>query len=96
MNRRLTASIGARYDLAISPVPSPNALANAVITRAGLTMSDKYPTDANNIAPRLGLAYDMTARPTVVRGGYGMFYEQTRIGTLSAFIATACSPIRSP
>ncbi len=68
-------------------MPSPNALANGVITRAGFTMSDQYPTDANNIAPRLGVAYDLTGDGrTVVRGGYGMFYEPMRIGTLSGFI----------
>lgn len=89
LNRRLTISAGARYDLAINPVPSPNALANSVITRAGFTMSDQYPTDSNNIAPRLGFAYDLTGDGrTVIRGGYGTFYEPVRIGTLSAFINT--------
>jgi hypothetical protein len=89
LNRRLTISAGARYDLAINPVPSPNALANGVITRAGFTMSDQYPTDSNNIAPRVGFAYDLTGDGrTVIRGGYGMFYEPVRIGTLSAFINT--------
>lgn len=89
VNRRTTISVGARYDLAINPVPGPNALANGVITRAGFTMSDKGPTDKNNIAPRLGLAYDLTGDGrTVVRGGYGMFYEPVRIGSLSAFINT--------
>jgi hypothetical protein len=88
VNRKLTASIGARYDLAINPVPSPHALATSVIQRAGLTTSDTYPTDANNLAPRVGFAYDLFGDGrTVVRGGYGMFYEPTRIGTLSGLIA---------
>lgn len=89
MNRRLTVSVGARYDLAINPVPGPNALAHGVINRVGLTATGDSPTDKNNIAPRLGFAYDLFGDGrTVVRGGYGMFYEPTRIGTLSGFITS--------
>ena len=55
-----------------------------MIQRAGFTDVGQYPTDSNNIAPRLGFAYDLTGDGrTVVRGGYGMFYEPMRIGTLS-------------
>jgi hypothetical protein len=87
VNDRLTMSIGARYDVAISPVPGADDLAVPLLERVGLTPSADYPVDANDIAPRLGFAYDLggTGR-TVLRGGYGMFYEPTRIGTISGYI----------
>ncbi len=34
-----------------------------------------WQVDKNNFAPRFGLAYSLNSR-TVVRGGYGMFYDQ--------------------
>jgi hypothetical protein len=87
VNNRLTLSIGARYDVSISPVPTPDPLATDLFTRTGLTMPTDYPLDANDIAPRLGFAYDLGgAGRTVVRGGYGMFYEPTRLGTISGLI----------
>jgi hypothetical protein len=88
IGRRLTASIGARYDLGLSPLPGAQELAHPLIQRVGLTPSADYPTDSNNIAPRLGFAYDLSGDGrSVIRGGYGMFYEPTRIGTLSGAIS---------
>jgi hypothetical protein len=84
IGRRLTASIGARYDVGLSPLPGAQELAHPLIQRVGLTPSADYPTDSNNIAPRLGFSYDVNGDGrSVIRGGYGMFYEPTRIGTLS-------------
>jgi hypothetical protein len=43
----------------------------------GLTLGTNnppYPADENNFAPRIGLAYRLTDK-TVIRSGYGMFYE---------------------
>ena len=64
---KLTVSLGLRYDLHISPVDN----------RWNPFFSDRsaYPTDKNNIQPRTGFAYNMDGK-TVVRGGYGMFYEK--------------------
>jgi len=42
--------------------------------------------DNNNISPRLGFAYDLTGdAKTVVRGGYGFFYQNTPFELISAF-----------
>jgi outer membrane receptor protein involved in Fe transport len=73
---RLTLNLGLRYDLQASAKPlvknpSP-ALAAAGIDTSAL------PTDKNNFAPRLGLAWaPLRSNHLVVRAGYGIFYSPT-------------------
>jgi len=41
-------------------------------------LQDPIPTDTNNLAPRVGLAWDVRGdRRTIVRAGYGIFYGPT-------------------
>ena len=59
---------------------------------------EKYPTDRNNFAPRVGVTYDIDGGKSVIRGGYGRFFDKTHfevIGGLytgtpftSSFVAT--------
>ena len=63
----LTLNLGVRYDVHIAPI---HAFFNPLFDDA-----DAYPVDKNNIAPRLGFAYDVGG-DSVVRGGYGRFYER--------------------
>ena len=71
---RLTINVGVRYDLQDGALNSdfvfPQADANGNPLVRTPTSEDK-----NNIAPRLGFAYDLTGKgQTVLRGGAGMFY----------------------
>jgi hypothetical protein len=66
VNNKLTMSLGARYDLEIIPIAEYDD-----------PLVSEYPVDRNNIQPRVGLTYDLGEGKSVVRGGYGRFYEKT-------------------
>ena len=65
--RHLTLNLGLRYDVHVSPVTE--------LWNPFFDDPDKYPTDKNNIQPRAGFAYSL-GPASVIRGGYGMFYEK--------------------
>ena len=66
MTPRLTLSLGLRYDLEIIPLAETD---NPLV--------ESYPVDKNNIQPRLGVTYDLGGGKSVVRAGYGRFYDKT-------------------
>lgn len=78
----LTLNLGVRYD--IQDTAKPTVL-NPVAAAAGI-FTNRLEVDKNNIAPRLGFAWQPWQNGrTVVRGGYGIFYGRTP----SIFIGTA-------
>ena len=81
----VTLSAGLRYEVNVPPVDAENrvnlydpATGTLVPVGEGDMPRAGYETDLNNFAPRLGLAW--TAREsTVVRGGYGISYDQAAL-----------------
>ena len=73
----LTLNLGVRYDVEIAPIEE----------RFNPLFSDPndYPVDWNNIQPRVGLAYSIT-RDSVLRAGYGMFYEKLWTNRFEPFV----------
>jgi Carboxypeptidase regulatory-like domain len=65
-NDRLTLSLGMRYDVEIIPIAETDD-----------PLVSKYPIDKNNVQPRVGLTYDLGGGRSIVRGGYGRFYDKT-------------------
>ena len=77
---RLTLSLGIRYDIEAIPLPEDDNPAFADPAR--------YPLDTNNVAPRLGFTYSLdTARRSVLRGGYGIFYDKTAFELIAPIVA---------
>jgi carboxypeptidase family protein len=79
MNNGLSLSLGVRYDLEVIPIDETG---NPLFSDP-----TKYPVDKNNIAPRLGFIWNPDrSGKAVIRGGYGLFYDRTLLGTIDNFL----------
>jgi len=93
VNRHLALNLGVRYDVEISPLFSPATAVNAAAEKA-VGVVEGIPRDYNNVAPRMGLAWDPAGDgKTVIRAGYGMFYDHPLLAT--AFDAATADGGRS-
>ena len=89
----LTLTLGLRYDFMTPPFEADNRMANfdpegrsgagTLIFASDGSLDERalVKADKNNFAPRIGAVYKLDER-TLIRGGYGVFYNQfDRIGS---------------
>ena len=85
----LTISAGLRYDYVAPPVDAENranlydkATGQLVRVGSGGMPRGGYVADRNNVAPRAGFAWALGRdRTNVIRGGYGIYYNQGALAT---------------
>lgn len=81
VNNQLTLSLGARYDLEIVPVKE--------LDNPDFSNPNDYPVDKNNVSPRVGFSCDLFGKSrSVLRGGYGLFYDKTHFELISAILTS--------
>jgi hypothetical protein len=86
VSNRLVLNLGLRYELSTVLYSPLHRLTNFSVDKGfftpGVDGSSLYKGDHNNFAPRLGFAYTLTEDGrTVVRGGYGFYYDTLPFST---------------
>lgn len=80
ISNRATFNLGLRYDIDFTP-----------LSEAGNPLfsdPNAYPVDKNNVSPRVGFTYSMDEGRSLIRTGWGLFYDKTNFGQLNSYVTS--------
>ena len=88
VSSRLTLKLGLRYEYQQLPEPQlANPLSNRPGALFGPEQTRSFPSDKNDVEPRLGFAYSLRGTgTTMIRGGYGIHHGRIPNGTIALAI----------
>jgi len=78
VSNRATLNLGLRYDVDFTPLDESN--------NPAFTDPNAYPVDKNNVSPRVGFTYTMDEGKSLIRTGWGLFYDKTNFGQLVNYV----------
>ena len=105
ISSRLTLTYGVRWDSNLPPserdgIYPPNLVGlNSPATATLIPSAQPYKAAYGNFAPRIGVAYQLRQKPgreTVVRGGFGVFYDLNSETFVNGFYSTGSFENTSP
>ena len=80
VSSRATFNLGLRYDVDFTPLDETD-------NKAFSSPTD-YPVDKNNLSPRVGFTYTMDEGRSLIRTGWGLFYDKTNFGQLNSYVTS--------
>jgi hypothetical protein len=97
MGRSLTATLGARWEYTLLPLPqNPNVALDQTLTGLGAralgAATNSFPEDRNNFGPRVGVVWAGPGKVTV-RAGYGFFFGRLPGATVRAALLDTALPL---
>lgn len=78
VSNRATFNLGVRYDIDFTPLDETG--------NKYFSDPSAYPVDKNNISPRVGFTYTMDEGKSLIRTGWGLFYDKTNFGLLNSYV----------
>lgn len=80
VSNRATFNLGLRYDIDFTPLDETG--------NPAFSDPHDYPVDKNNISPRVGFTYTMNDGRSLIRTGWGLFYDKTNFGQLNSYVTS--------
>jgi Carboxypeptidase regulatory-like domain len=80
ISNRATFNLGLRYDIDFTPLDETD--------NPQFSDPNAYPVDKNNLSPRVGFTYSMDEGKSLVRTGWGLFYDKTNFGQLNSYVTS--------